>query len=115
MEQTKEITHRVDRAIRVPSAFEAASQNPVTVGLGLLKTYAGNYGPRKVYVDAGQLYYHREGDIPYLLLPLSNDLFRFAGTDDIRTRFVSLNGKVIGMQIIYRDGTSKIVTPSRFS
>jgi hypothetical protein len=88
---------------------EAASQNPVTVGPGLLKTYTGNYGPRKVYVDSGQLYYHREGDIPYLLLPLSNDLFRFAGTDDIRIRFVSVNGKVNSMQIIYRDGTSKMV------
>lgn len=42
---------------------EAASQNPITVGMGLLNTYTGDYGPRKVYVATGQLYYHREGDI----------------------------------------------------
>ena len=88
---------------------EQASQNPVTVGPGVFKAYSGNYGPRKLYIANGQLYYHREGDIPYLLLPLSNDLFRFAGTDDIRIRFVSVKGTVNGMEIIYRDGTSKMV------
>lgn len=72
---------------------ELAKEKPVSVDLSQLKMYTSNYGPRKLYIENRQLYYHRDEDLPYALSP-TKTLFRFVDTDDIRIMFIPENGTV---------------------
>jgi CubicO group peptidase (beta-lactamase class C family) len=71
----------VKEAIRV-------EEKPVSVPEKTLKKYAGDYGPRHVYLRQGRLYYKREGRKEYELLPLTQDKFGLKGYGVFRLRFV---------------------------
>ena len=61
-----------------------ARENPVTIELTTLESYAGNYGPRKLYVQDGEFWYQREGRNPYRLVALSENLFILEGMPGFR-------------------------------
>ena len=79
--------------------------SPVDVTAEQLVEYAGNYGPRRVFLDSGDLCYQREGNAAYKLRPLGSDLFGVVGLDYFRLRFVRDDRnrvtKVVGL---YSDG-----------
>ena len=60
----------IDWAIR---GLEAQT-NPVTVDAAKLASYAGEYGPRSLIFEDGELYYQRQGRQPIRTIPLSDEL-----------------------------------------
>ncbi len=62
--------------------------NPVTIEKGKLKVYVGEYGPRKISIENGDLYYQRENRPKYKLIPMGNHWFMLDGLDYFRIQFV---------------------------
>jgi CubicO group peptidase (beta-lactamase class C family) len=85
----------------------AARDTPVSVPEATLRRYAGDYGPRRVRLRAGTLYYRREGNPEYRLVPLAADLFALDGLETFRVRFaVEEDGGVTGIVGLHIDGSS---------
>jgi len=82
-------------------------RNPVAVDGAALKVYAGDYGPRKVLFEKGDLYYQREGRPKYKLIPMGDDTFLLEGLDTFRIKFNrDSSGNVIEMIGMYSDGAT---------
>jgi hypothetical protein len=82
-----------------------AELQPAAVSVETMKTYAGDYGPRKVLLEDGSLYYQREGRPKMRMIPLSEDYFGFAEVPYFRLKIVRQDGKVTGIEGHYDDGT----------
>jgi CubicO group peptidase (beta-lactamase class C family) len=84
----------------------AARQNPLRLPEETLSTFAGEYGPRRVVLEEGTLYYQREGNPRFRLYPVSQDTFGLDGLGYFRLRFEAdesgLIERVVGL---YADGT----------
>jgi retinol-binding protein 3 len=84
-----------------------ALASPAKVDAGTMKKYAGKYGERTITLENGQLYYQRRGRPKYRLIPMSQDTFVLAETENLRVKFVlgpeGKAGELIG---IYSDGTT---------
>lgn len=82
-----------------------AERNPITVDEKTLQTYVGEYGPRKVMFENGNLFYQREGRPKYKLIPMGDDTFALDGMDTFRVKFKrDSSGKVIEFVGMYSDG-----------
>ncbi|RPJ03178.1 MAG: hypothetical protein EHM31_01720, partial [Candidatus Aminicenantes bacterium] len=82
---------------------EKAKQSPVRVETKVLKTYAGEYGERKVAFENGVLYYQRTGP-KYRMIPLTSTLFALDGLDSFRVEFVVKDGKAVELIGLYDNG-----------
>jgi len=82
---------------------EKAKQTPVRVEAKVLKTYAGEYGERKVAFENGALYYQRTGP-KYRLVPLTPTLFALDGLDNFRIEFAVKDGKAVELIGLYDNG-----------
>jgi hypothetical protein len=60
---------------------------PIELSLNEFKIYTGQYGPRRIYIESGNLYYQRESVPPYKLTPLGNDEFLVENLDYFRLSF----------------------------
>jgi len=69
-----------------------------------LKSYVGQYGPRKIHYKEGTLYYQREGNTEYRLIPMSPNKFRIAEIPSFRIEMLRENGKVTGIKGLYDNG-----------
>jgi CubicO group peptidase (beta-lactamase class C family) len=65
----------------------AAKEKPVTLSKEQLERCPGEYGPRRIRLENGRLYYQREGNPEYPLTPLSENLFALEGLETFRVRF----------------------------
>jgi CubicO group peptidase (beta-lactamase class C family) len=89
----------------IPWAKEAlqAEKNPVELSIEEMEKFVGDYGPRRITLREGRLYYQREGRPEYRLKPLTKDMFALEGYTPFRVRFASdTSGKVtkiIGLYI----------------
>jgi len=80
-------------------------RNPHTVSPELLKKYAGKYGPRKVTLEDGQLYYQREDRPKYKMIPMTDDTFMFAELDYFRLQFIpDEKGDIVAVEGLYSQG-----------
>ncbi|UCC38355.1 MAG: serine hydrolase [Candidatus Aminicenantes bacterium] len=80
-------------------------ENPVLVSEATLKKYAGDYGPRHVYLREGRLYYQRDGRKEYKLIPLNQDTFALVGYGVFRLRFIlDKSGNVTKVMGVYLGG-----------
>jgi CubicO group peptidase (beta-lactamase class C family) len=96
-----------DRKREINWAWEAseALRKPISLPAGTLERYAGSYGPRRILLEEGHLFYQREGRPKYKLLPLSQDTFFLEGMGSFRVRFVEDgNGRVAKLLGLYVDG-----------
>jgi len=67
----------------------------VNVPESTLKKYVGTYGERTVSFDNGALYYQRKGRPKFMMVPMSEKLFRFKDLENFRVRFdEDANGKI---------------------
>ena len=82
-------------------------QNPAIVNPIKLKNYAGNFDSRKLLFEGGDLYYQRNGDEKYKLIPMTDSLFVLNEINYLRIKIDFKNDKVIGMTRLYIDGTSR--------
>jgi hypothetical protein len=55
--------------------------NPVALTISEMEPYVGSYGPRMVSLEDGELFYQREGNPRYRMIPMGDDLFRFTELD----------------------------------
>ena len=83
----------------------AAEGKSVDVPLSRLESYAGEYGPRRVNLRDGVLYYQRTGRPEYRMRPLTQDTFILEGYLRFRVRFVSdSGGSVTKIKGLYIEG-----------
>ena len=87
-----------------PLAELRIKQNPVSLDAEALQKFAGTYGPRKVTLENGTLYYQRGTNPKYELFPFSDHEFMLKGLETFRIRFLSENNKVVALQGLYDNG-----------
>lgn len=84
----------------------AALDDPPAVPLAVLERYPGDYGPRHVTLEAGALYYQRDGNRRYRLHAITEDTFFLDRLGTFRIRFASEeSGRVTKIVGLYLDGT----------
>jgi hypothetical protein len=81
-------------------------QHPVILGAGLLQSYIGVYGNRKITFEGGGLFFQRAGAGAYAMVPLGADLFMIRELPYLRIQFIVENGKTVGVKRLYDDGRS---------
>ena len=79
--------------------------NPVAIAEEILKSYAGNYGPRKIFFENGSLFYQRENGPKMRMIPMSEDYFHFTEIPYFRLKIIKKEGQVTGIEGRYDDGT----------
>ncbi|HUU06212.1 MAG TPA: SgcJ/EcaC family oxidoreductase [Patescibacteria group bacterium] len=82
-----------------------AQCNPVTLSEETLKSYAGEYGPRKISFENGSLFYQRENGAKMKMIPMSEDYFVFGEIEYFRLKIVRKDGRVTGVEGRYDNGT----------
>ena len=101
-----ELAEETDRRIRWIEARIAAREAPVSVPAETLARYGGDYGPRHVRLEGGTLYYQRDGNREYRLIPMAHDLFALDGLETFRIRFArDDSGRVAKIVGLYIDGS----------
>jgi hypothetical protein len=100
-EQDEDARHRLTWAL----AGLESELDPVTLAPDVLAAYAGRYGPRRVTLEDGTLWYQREDRPRYRLEPMGDDLFRVVGLDYFRVGFTrDGDGRVTKIVGHYDDG-----------
>jgi len=69
-----------------------------------LRSYAGTYGVRKIWVERGALKFQREQLEPTVLRPLGPDVFEFANNPQVRLRFQRQEGRITGFEMFGPQG-----------
>jgi hypothetical protein len=83
-----------------------ASASPATFTAKELASFAGTYGPRKVWIEDGRLVQQREGRSKLTLFPMTGTTFAAQGVDYVRFTFVKdEKGKVSKVVLTYDNGT----------
>jgi retinol-binding protein 3 len=79
--------------------------HPVELAKKRMREYAGRYGPRRILLESGVLYYQREDRPRYRMEAMGVDLFRVGDLDYFRLRFErDASGKVVKIVGLYDDG-----------
>lgn len=65
-----------------------AKLNPVEVPIETLRRYAGQYGPRRVWLEDDTLRYQRLGGPIVQLIPITQDMFGLSDLEEYRVQFV---------------------------
>ncbi|NIO29709.1 MAG: hypothetical protein GTO29_14275 [Candidatus Latescibacteria bacterium] len=79
--------------------------NPIELTKQQMKQYVGNYGPRRIFIEDGALYYQREDRPRYKMEPMGEDLFRVGDLDYFRLTFErNKSGKVVKIIGLYDNG-----------
>ena len=81
---------------------------PAQIAIETLKDYVGKYGPRKIFIEDGSLYFQREGSEKHKLIPIAQDLFLMDGVDNLKIKIQVENGKVIAINRLFDNGDSKV-------
>lgn len=76
----------------------AAALNPPKISGETLRSYVGIYGPRSITLEAGTLFYQREGRPKFKLIPIAEDAFSLEGNENFRLRFVREGGRVVAVE-----------------
>lgn len=78
---------------------------PVKLSEKQMKQYVGGYGPRRIVMESGVLYYQREGRPRYEMVPMGEDLFRFGDLEYFRLSFErDKSGKIVKLIGLYDSG-----------
>ncbi len=99
-EEDKEIRHSLAWTIDGIKA----KQNPVNVDEKTMKLYVGVYGPRKITLENGELYYQRENRPKMKMVPMKDDMFMFNDIDYFRVKFIKEGNKVVALEGNYDNG-----------
>ncbi len=81
-----------------------AKLKPVTISSKLMETYSGVYGPRKISIQDGQLFYQRETNPKMRMIPMTEDYFRFEEIDYFRLKIIIEDGKAVAVEGHYDNG-----------
>ena len=82
-----------------------ATLAPFAVGDAALRAYVGSYGPRRITLAGGALFYQREGRPKFKMVPMADGLFVLPDADYFRVSFErDAKGRVVRIVGIYEDG-----------
>lgn len=110
LEALKHLAEKVEnprRKARIEWAMVSleALNNPMTLQPEMLKQYVGSFGPRKITMEDGQLFYQREDRPKMALVPLAEDLFELEAVPYFRLRFDrDPSGSIIAVTGMYDNG-----------
>ena len=80
-------------------------ENPISISIDVLESYAGDYGPRHIKLKEGSLFYQRDGGAEFRLVPMSKNTFYLVGLGRFRIRFEkNERGEVSHITGIYVEG-----------
>jgi hypothetical protein len=102
MEKEKEVKIK-SRYLSVIESIDAKN-NPVVLDEESKLAYAGNYGPRKIFIENGGLVYQREERPKQKMIFIKKDVFELEGTQDFQLVFVWESHKVVAVEGHYADG-----------
>jgi len=86
-----------------------SERNPVTLSPDDLQKFTGSYGPRRIFMEDGNLTYQREGRPKFKMIPMSSDQFMIKGLDNFRIKFkMDETGKVTELIGLYDNGETDI-------
>lgn len=90
-----------DRKIGLEWAIEGvkARLEPVDVAESTLRGYAGQYGPRRLWVEGGKLMYQRDEGPSREAMPMTKTLFSFTDLDYFRLEVV-LDGSGVPVKLV---------------
>lgn len=77
---------------------------PVILDEKTMKKYVGVYGPRKITIDDGKLYYQREERPKMRMIPMGDGLFYFDEIDYFRLKLIMTDGKAVAVEGNYDSG-----------
>ncbi len=86
--------------------LEAKSQT-ISLSAEQMAAFVGNYGPRRLFIEQGGLWYQRGAGAKRPLTALSGDRFLVGGVDDFLLRFERDRGKVARLVGVYADGNEE--------
>jgi len=85
--------------------YKKALQKPFELNPDLARKYIGDYDPRKIFMEDGQLYYQRGENPKYKMTPMSEDTFVFEDLDYFRLKIeTDENGNPVAAAGIYQGG-----------
>ncbi len=85
--------------------YKQALLEPYAVEPSILNDYVGTYGPRTIGVEKGQLYYQRETNPKYKLVPMKKDWFALEDLEYFRVEFArNESGRVVKIIGHYQEG-----------
>jgi hypothetical protein len=84
-------------------ALDSLSLHPVHLTPSLRQSYTGSYGPVKITLENGRLYYHF-GPGKLRMAPIKHDYFLLENFDAFRIKIMKSNGTVTGIQVINKSG-----------
>ncbi|NQZ79811.1 MAG: S41 family peptidase [Colwellia sp.] len=83
-----------------------ANATPVKIDTATLESYAGQFGPRLLTVNNGQLYYSRNNRTKRLLKAIDLDTFSLVGVPSFRLQVIKDKGRVIALKSIKDNGAT---------
>ncbi len=83
-------------------------QNPVTIDIETLKTYAGKYGQRNIVLENGSLYFQKGEGEKHKLIPVGRDVFLLEDIDDMKIKMVVENGRAAALNRLFDNGDSRL-------
>lgn len=79
-------------------------QQPLQPDVKTLKAGVGKYGPRTITFEDGLLWYQREGNPRYRLIPMQEDLFRIEELSFFRIKLIRDGNQIVALEGQYADG-----------
>jgi len=77
---------------------------PVSIPDNTLSSYAGQYGARKIIYENGTLYYEREGQDRFPMIPMDVNLFALENIPYLRLKIIQENDMIVGVKGLHEDG-----------
>ena len=81
--------------------------DPIDLSLEQMEEYTGQYGPRRIFIEDGSIFYQRQERSSFQLEAIERDLFKVGDLDYFRLSFGRDDeGKIVKVIGLYRDGRS---------
>jgi hypothetical protein len=96
---------RIKAGLEWPLLDLTSRLDPIEISSKQKKQYVGTYGPRRIFIENGELYYQRENRPRFKLEPMGEDLFRVGDLEYFRLTFEKdQKGKVVKIIGLYDSG-----------
>ena len=81
-------------------------RHPVSLSPEQMQRVVGEFGSRDIRWEDGALFYRRDGNTEYCLIPMAEDLFALDGVETFRMRFtLGATGQAVKIVALYFDGS----------
>ena len=100
----KETDEEVKQGLRWAHDGLDAKLNPSEIDEKTMKRYVGVYGPRKITLENGTLYYQREDRPKMKMIPMNENTFMFEEIEYFRLKVILENDEAVAVEGHYDNG-----------